>query len=527
MAGKNILLIEPSYKNKYPPLGLMKIAQYHGPRGKCDNVTFIKGENKKVLDTCWDRIYVTTLFSFEWKRISQAIDFAVEASGGQHQNIFVGGIAASLMHEEFLKETRWRGIRVIKGLLNTPPATSLQLDSFEEELYSDDTGGQPIEDLIPDYSILDQISYRYPVTDAYFTYASRGCIRKCSFCGVPKLEGDLYETPSLSSVVQGIENLYGPKKDLILMDNNVVASPRFKEIIAEIRDLGFTAGAKLKRGRIPIQRRVDFNQGVDARILCRDPVFLRELSTICIQPLRIAFDHIGLRRPYETAIRYAHAVGLKELSNYMLYNFHDSPADLYRRMLMNIELNEELNIRIFSFPMRYQPTNMKDRSFIGEKWNRYYLRSMQIILQATRGIVSGAPAFFRRAFGSTEQEFENLLMRPGKFIFNRDWFEQLGGRDEFDEYLAVLKTCSPADIADLKSLLVDFENVYFEAKRKTISNRKVARLWDYYRPLSDREEEDIWRRQRELQQGLTKRNCELPDDERVEDAGLDIEPVLN
>ena len=31
------------------------------------------------------------------------------------------------------------------------------------------------------------------------------------------------------------------------MDNNVVASPRFKEIIAEIRDLGFTPGAKLKR----------------------------------------------------------------------------------------------------------------------------------------------------------------------------------------------------------------------------------------------------------------------------------------
>src|SRR6516164_1265560 len=249
MAGKNILLIEPSYKNKYPPLGLMKIAQHHGPRGKCDNVTFIKGENKKVLDTCWDRIYVTTLFSFEWKRISQAIDFAVEASGGQHQNIFVGGIAASLMHEEFLKETRWRGIRVIKGLLNTPPATSLQLDSFEEELYSDDTGGQPIEDLIPDYSILDQISYRYPVNDAYFTYASRGCIRKCSFCGVPKLEGAQRDTESISAVVRGVERLYGPKKDLTLMDNNVVASERFKEIIAEIRDLGFVPGAKLKRGR--------------------------------------------------------------------------------------------------------------------------------------------------------------------------------------------------------------------------------------------------------------------------------------
>ena len=118
-------------------------------------------------------------------------------------------------------------------------------------------------------------------------------------------------------------------------------------------------------------------------------------------------------------------------------------------------------------------------------------------------------------------------MRPQKFIFNRDWFEQLGGREEFEEYLAVLNTCTPVDIADLKSLLVDFENVYFEAKRKTISNRKVARLWEYYRPLCDREEEDIWRRQRELQNYCTKRNCDMLDDERVEDAGLDLEPILN
>src|SRR5579859_5237240 len=434
MADKNILLIEPGYKNKYPPLGLMKIAQYHGPRGKGDRVRFIKGEDdNSVLNKAWDRIYVTTLFSFEFSRISKSIDFALSAANGHKDKVFVGGIAASLMHDRFLTESRWRGVRFIKGLLSAAPSVALQLDDFSEELYSDDRSGTAIEDLIPDYSILDQIPYKYPVRDAYFAYASRGCIRKCSFCGVPKLEGEQREVQPITAIVKSIDALYGPKKDLVLMDNNIVASTRFKEIIAEIRDLGFIPGAKLHRGRIPVQRRVDFNQGVDARILCKDPMYLRELSSICIKPLRIAFDHLGLRKPYEHAVRTAHQFRLTELSNYMLYNFHDSPEDLYERMSLNVILNEELGIRIWSFPMRYQPTDLPDRSHIGEKWKRYQLRSLQLILQATHGIVSGAPKFFKRAFGDSASEFENLLLRPHHFIFNREWYENLGGRDEYNE----------------------------------------------------------------------------------------------
>jgi hypothetical protein len=527
MAGKNILLIEPGYRNKYPPLGLMKIAQYHGPEGMKDNVKFVKGEDRSVLDTCWDRIYVTTLFSFEWKKISEAIDFAVLAAGGQTNNVFVGGIAASLMHEAFVKENRWQGIRFIKGLLKDAPAVSLQLNSFQEELYSDDTKGPPIEDAIPDYSILDQVEYEYPVWDAYFAYASRGCVRKCSFCGVPKLEGDLYETPSLTTIVKGIEKLYGPKKDLVLMDNNVVASPRFRDIIAEIRDLGFTPGAKLKRGRTAVQRRVDFNQGVDARILCKNTMFLQELATICIEPLRIAFDHLGLRKPYETAIRYSHDAGLRHLSNYMLYNFHDTPGDLYERMRLNIELNEELDIRIFSFPMRFQPTDMKDRSHVGRNWNKYYLRSMQIILQATHGIVSGSPSFFKRAFGDNSAEFESLLMKPHKFIFNRSWFEELEGAAELEEYEAVAKRLSDGDRADLVKALAAFEsNGRYESARATISNPRVARLFRFYAPLAHDEEAEIWRKQKDLRSSKEAEAVLVPDEQRVEDAGLELEPVL-
>lgn len=503
----------------------MKIAAYHGPYGKGDYVKFIKGEgDKAVLEEVWHRIYVTTLFSFEWKTIAKSINFALQAAQGNANTVFVGGIAASLMHEAFVAESPWRGIRFIKGLLTSPPAMALQLDEFSEELYSDDRAGTPIEDLTPDYSILDHISdnYMYPVRDAYFAYASRGCIRKCHFCGVPKLEGAQRDAQSITQVVQDIEERHGTKKDLILMDNNVVASTRFREIIAEIRDLGFIPGAKVQRpGRIPTLRRVDFNQGVDARILCKDPMYLREMSTISLKPLRIAFDHIGLRKPYERAIRYAHQFGLHELSNYMLYNFHDTPRDLYERMYLNLQLNEELGIRIFSFPMRYQPTTMKDRSHVGEHWTRYFLRSMQMILQATHGIVSGSPTFFRRAFGGSYSEFAELLHWPRHFLMNRAWYEELDGRAELDEYLLKLRRLSDRERAELIALLSSCTPAGVKNLSSQTKSRAIRGIIRHYLPLDGAVEAEIWRRSKHHRKVNKVLEIEVPDDELVEDAGLE------
>jgi hypothetical protein len=301
------------------------------------------------------------------------------------------------------------------------------------------------------------------------------------------------------------------------MDNNIVAAPRFKEIIAEIRDLGFVPGAKLNRGRVPVQRRVDFNQGVDARILCKDPIFLRELSTICLKPLRIAFDHWGLRKPYEQAIRYAHEFGLHELSNYMLYNFHDSPADLYYRMRLNLELNEELGVRIWSFPMRYQPTDRPDRTFVGENWTRYQLRSLQIILQATHGVVSGAPQFFKRAFGETEAEFSDLLLWPQQFIFNRDYYEKRDGRPEFEEFTVCFSQLSQLGKAELLSLISSTHPRFFKDLPKNTNNKNIRGILHFYIPLPKDEEAAIWERQKNRS---ADRSVHVPDDERVEDAGL-------
>lgn len=57
---RNILLIEPKYRNKYPPIGLMKIATYHKMLG--DNVKFFKGDLKDLVldqmtENCIDKFY--------------------------------------------------------------------------------------------------------------------------------------------------------------------------------------------------------------------------------------------------------------------------------------------------------------------------------------------------------------------------------------------------------------------------------------------------------------------------------------
>ena len=471
MTGRRVLLMEPGYRNKYPPLGLMKLASYHRERG--DEVHFMKvgfgpvNGGGDLFAKPWDRVYVTTLFSFEFKRTAAAVDRAIEAVHGQSERVFVGGIAASLMPDEFRSVPRWAGVRFIEGLLSGAPAPSLGLSRDDGDFGAGDVDGAPIDERVPDYSILGHSEYQYPVRDAYFGYASRGCVRKCSFCGVPKLEGAQKEMPPLAHLVRGVDAAHGPKRDLVLMDNNITASSRYREVIAEIRDLGFEAGAMFSRpGERPRKRRVDFNQGVDARILAKSPMFLREMATICVSPLRIAFDHLGVRKPYEASVRMAAEFGLKSLSNYMLYNFMDSPDDLYRRMRLNIELNEALGIRIWSFPMRYQPVTLKDRSHVGRKWNRYHLRSFQVMLQATHGVVSGSPSFSDHAYGASPEGFGRLLGLPHAFIFHRKHYEAGEGRDVLGEYLALRDGLSDDQERVLMMRLAEAEGGAGMSKRK-------------------------------------------------------------
>jgi len=196
----------------------------------------------------------------------------------------------------------------------------------------------------------------------------------------------------------------------------------------------------------------------------------------------------------------------------MLYNFKDSPSDLFERMRLNVKLNEELDIRIWSFPMRFQPTDLPNRSHIGDKWSRYQLRSMQLILQATHGVVSGQPSFFRHAFGDTFQEFENILLMPHNFIFNRQWFEDGAGKPELEAFKADFARLTDVDRAELLGLVSSCDARHFELLPTLAESSAVRRILQFYIPMDKSKEALIW--------NSPKPVATVPDEERVEDAGL-------
>ena len=411
----DILLLEPGYANKYPPIGLMKISYFHKYIHH-DYVRFAKGKLPDALsEKKWDRVYVTTLFTFEWQKTKEAIEYALSVVKDPTQ-VYTGGILATLMPDLIAKNLPT--VKNNPGLLDKKGTLGLEYEEC-------------IDRLTLDYGMLDDIAdeYIYPAHDAYFTYMTRGCGMKCEFCAVQTLEPEYYPYISITEAIKRVDEQFGPKKDLLLMDNNVLRSPRFDEIIDEIKALGFAKGATYinpKSGK-RVQRFVDFNQGLDAFLLT--PHKAKRLGELAIRPARIAFDHIEDAEAYKKAIRLCAENGITHMSNYLLYNgvdftgkghsYHaDTPEDLYERMHISMDLQEELikstghQVTIFSFPMRYIPLEDLKRGFVGTHWNPKYLRALQRMLIPTQGKGVSSRSFFEADFGKTPKEFVRALAMP-------------------------------------------------------------------------------------------------------------------
>ena len=391
-----ILLVEPDYKSKFPPLGLLKIGTFHKNRG--DEVVFVRGQTEPEY---WDRIYITALFSFHHEKIIKTILHYKAMLRDDVARIFVGGGYATLRPKNIYEET---GIYPVRGLLDKPDMLGL----MEEK----------IDSLIPDYDLLNQVDYDYGLENCYFGYATRGCVNRCAFCAVPKLEPEFVSYTGLKEYIETVKTKFGERQNLVLMDNNVLASEEFDRIIGDLIDLNFGRGAKLK-GRT---RFVDFNQGLETERVTQEKA--KMLARICLKPIRLAYDFVSAKDRFERSVQYLADEGFKDFSTYILYNYTDKPSDFYRRLNHCRELNNRLGIQIYSFPMRYLPVGCKDRSHVGKYWNRKMISGLQKITNVTHGSVMPGSDFFQRAYGTSADEFEAICAMPDNLILHR------GKRDE-------------------------------------------------------------------------------------------------
>jgi len=221
-----------------------------------------------------------------------------------------------------------------------------------------------------------------------------------------------------------------------------------------------------------MMRRVDFNQGTDARYLTAENMAL--LAKVAIKPLRIAFDHIELKDVYVSKIKLAKEHGILNLSNYVLYNYLDTPRDFYERLRINVQLNERLGTKIYSFPMKFIPLDAKDRSYVGKHWNRKLLRGVQCILLATRGLVGPRQEFFEAAFGSSAEEFIRIALMPEDYIIYRRRYENNGALDWQETYESMTKT----ERATFQHIVRD--DSVEERDISGTSSRKIRRLLSHH-----------------------------------------------
>lgn len=539
-----VLLVEPNYKNKYPPMGLMKISTYHKMLG--DEVRFVKGFNPEVDEEVWDRIYVTTLFTFDFDTDVQTINH-YKLLVNDISDLYVGGIMASLMPEKIVASTGIDRSHILTGL-------------FTDTSVVGDDNDINVDELPLDYDILEQIDYKYPAGDNYFAYTTRGCPNHCSFCAVPLLEPNFHVTNNIIDQIKTIDEKYGPKQHLLLLDNNVLNTADLKGLVDDLCTAGFGRGAKYVdpgaynivmmrykngdraefldkkmaaylesfkkriksaemletflqvvidaedaedyaqymldheeelspiiekyRSKAKKARYLDFNQGVDGRKINDEN--MEQLARLAIHPLRIAFDDIKLKDVYCKAVRTAHRHGINQISNYILFNYKDKPEDLYERLRVNIELNEELGIQIFSFPMKYSPINETDRTYIGVNWCKKSVRAISAILQVTKGVVAAGSSFFYKAFGNNLEEYFEILAMPRNLIMFRSYFEKNGTtakwqalyRQLTDEQKDRLMKLVSLNVSELRNTpwpsdLVDILEFYLlKYSRKTEQNKE-------------------------------------------------------
>lgn len=238
----NILLVEPNFpipaKSKnhcnFLPIGLLKIASYHKSLG--DNVELHRGNFPAKIYP--NKIKITSLFTYWSKHVWDSVSFY--KARYPKAKIQLGGIYASLMPEH---------------------AKQSGCDDVQTGLYMNGIA----ENYEPAYDMLD--------VDYQIVHASRGCFRKCNFCGTWKIEPEVTYKSSIKNEIK--------KKKLVFYDNNLIANPHIKDILRELAEFRFFNNSGIS---------CESQSGLDGRLLVKDPGIAVSLKKARFKYPRIAWD---------------------------------------------------------------------------------------------------------------------------------------------------------------------------------------------------------------------------------------------
>lgn len=330
-----VLLVEPNFpyptksKNRaneihknFVPVGLLKLGAYHKSLGA--RVRLVRGNHPKHKFRSFEpsAVLVTSIFTY-W---SKYVWNAVEHYRGlfPEAKIVVGGIYATLHHNKkyFQNKLRANGAKCHVGLHKSA-----------EKCY-------------PDYTLLNG------GIDHHITHAMRGCVRRCKFCGVWKIEPDRRDRTA-TELVQEIKTI--GKHKVIFFDNNFLANKHIKELLVEL------AGVRVNKRAVMFESQ----SGFDGRILEKNPELAQRLKRARFQNVKIAWDNSLSDAPrIKKQLSYLTKAGYnpKDISVFMIYNY-DVP---YEAMLKKITHCQKWGVQITD--CRYRPLDSTEDNYDPSKF---------------------------------------------------------------------------------------------------------------------------------------------------------------
>lgn len=389
------LLIEPATTSIAYNIALMKWARWCEMHGY--EYEYVRGIVEPNIIP--DHMVMSCIFTFYWKKYVKTINHYLEKF--PKSDLTVGGVTASIHPEWFYQEWGKPNLFMngIGGRVNVHKGTHPEIEPLVPKWNVD------VHD--EDFYKSERIKNRaLNKKKKIVMYASRGCVNKCGYCMVPKIEGDMKSFESIKEYLEVSKKELPDASSIVLYDNNFTEHTFIHNIIDELINHG-----------MPVDihgLHVDsFTDDIAKHMSQLKFASQNEGATAYT---RFSFDKMKYRDNIFRALKLSekHKIGASFFC-YMLFNFVDSPFDFWKRLVLSQEMTEEVGRNIYLFPQRYEPFDSKDKyKYIGKKWTQEQAAGVKRMATFLHGFLPTTKT--RNVFnwvGHNYEEFINNAERMG------------------------------------------------------------------------------------------------------------------